>query len=169
VTAVRLRGGVPGWVLRAAVGVVGLAVAAVLYAEGVSFTPLALYVALVGITVAIPASAAVLLLIGYPAVAMAVQGGAPVRPGVLVLVALLHLLHLLCAYAALIPTHARVHLDALRAPALRFLLVQAGVLLLAVLVLLLPGGRTDAVVEVLGVAGAVGLVAGAVALLRRRG
>ncbi len=90
------------------------------------------------------------------------------RPVVLVLVALAHLLHVLCAYAALIPTRSRIHLKALRPAAFRFLAVQAGVVLLAVLVGLVPGGRTDEAVEVIAVACAVGLVAGAVALLRRR-
>ncbi|CCH28083.1 hypothetical protein ABZ816_05545 [Actinosynnema sp. NPDC047251] len=165
---VRLAGGLPGWVLRAAIGVVALAVAGVLYAEGVMIAPLVLYVGLAAVTVAIPASAAVILLVVYPAVAIVVVGGPPVRPGVLALVALTHLLHVLSAYAALIPTRSRIHLKALRPAALRYVLVQAGVLVLAALVVLLSGGRTDEVVEVVAVVCAVGLVAGAVALLRRR-
>ncbi|MBB5956302.1 hypothetical protein FHS29_002888 [Saccharothrix tamanrassetensis] len=166
--AVELGTGLPGWVLRAAVVLTGLAVAAVLYAEGVSLTPLVLYVILIGVAGAIPASAAVALVIAYPAVAIVVVGGAPVRPGVLALVALLHLLHITCAYAALIPTRSRIHPKALLTPGLRYLAVQAGVLALAGIVLLLPGGRTAEAVEVVGVFCAVGLVAGAVALMRRR-
>ncbi|WP_433268363.1 hypothetical protein ACQPZF_04060 [Actinosynnema sp. CS-041913] len=168
-TAVELRGGLPGWVLRGAVGLQGLAIAAVLYAEGVTVAPLGLYVVLIGVTAAIPASAAVALVIAYPAVAIVVVGGAPVRPAVLALVALLHLLHLTCAYAALIPTRSRIHPKALRTPALRYLAVQGGVLVLAVVVLLLPGGRTAAAVEVIGLVCAAGLVVGAVALMRRGG
>lgn len=166
---VRLDAGLPGWALRAAIGVVTLAAAGVLYAEGVMIAPLVLYVGLAAVTVAIPASAAVTMLIAYPAVAVVVVGGPPVRPGVLALVALTHLLHVVCAYAALIPVRSRIHPKALRPAALRFLGVQAGVLALAALVLLLPGGRTDEAVEVIAVACAVGLVAGAVALLRPRG
>ncbi|MEU4800766.1 hypothetical protein [Actinosynnema sp. NPDC023587] len=165
---VRLAGGLPGWVLRAGIGVVALVVAGILYAEGVMVAPLVLYLGLAGVTAAIPASAAVALLVAYPAVAIVVQGGPPVRPGVLVLVALVHLLHVLCAYAALIPVHSRVHPKALRAAGLRFLLVQAGVLVLAALLLLVPGGRTGETVEVVALVSAVGLVVGAVALLRRR-
>ncbi|RKT52536.1 hypothetical protein [Saccharothrix australiensis] len=168
-TAVEPGRGRPGWVLRAAIAVVGLAVTAVLHLEGVTLAPLALYVALVGVSAAIPASAAVALLIAYPPVALVFVGGHPLRPGVLALVVLLHLLHVLCAYAALIPVRSRLHLSALRRPALRFLAVQAGVLLLAAVVLLLPDGRTSAVVEVIGLLCAVGLVAGAVVLLRRGG
>ncbi|MEV0679954.1 hypothetical protein AB0I60_25860 [Actinosynnema sp. NPDC050436] len=165
---VTLDAGVPGWALRAAIGAVAVVVAILLYAEGVMIAPLVLYVGLAAVTVAIPASAAVVLLVAYPAVALVVLGGAPVRPVVLVLVALAHLLHVLCGYAALIPVRSRIHLKALRPAAVRFALVQAGVLLLAALVVVLPGGRTDEVVEVVAVACAVGLVLGAVALLRRR-
>ncbi|NUT92654.1 MAG: hypothetical protein HOY78_11545, partial [Saccharothrix sp.] len=113
-------------------------------------------------------SAAAALLVAYPPVALVVLGGEPARPAVFVLVALVHLLHLLCAYAALVPTRSRIHPSALRAAALRFLAVQAGVLVLAAVVLLLPGGRTDAAVEVIGLVCAAGLVVGAVVLLRRR-
>ncbi len=167
-TVAGLERGLPGWVLRAAIAVVGLAVTAILYVEGVTVTPLVMYVGLVGVTAAIPASAASLLLIAYPAVAIVVLGGEPVRPAVLGLVALVHLAHVLCAYAALIPTRSRIHPAALRPAALRFLAVQAGVLALAAVVLLVPGGRTDEAVEVIGVLCAVGLVAGAVVLLSRR-
>ncbi|MBW4719164.1 hypothetical protein [Saccharothrix obliqua] len=163
-----LATGLPGWVLRAAIGVVGLVVAAILHAEGVSLVPLVLYLGLVGVAAGIPASAAVALLVAYPAVALVVVGGEPVRPAVLALVALGHLLHVLSAYAALLPVRSRIHPKALRPAALRFLAVQAGVLALAALVVLLPGGRTDEVVELIGVACAVGLVAGAVALMGRR-
>ncbi|MEJ2857166.1 MULTISPECIES: hypothetical protein [unclassified Saccharothrix] len=167
-TTVELRRGWPGWVFRAAIGVVGLATAGVLYAEGVMVTPLVLYVGLTAVAAAIPASAAAALLVAYPPVALVVLGGEPVRPAVLVLVALVHLLHLLCAYAALVPTRSRIHPSALRPAALRYAAVQAGVLVSAGLLLLLPGGRTDAVVEVIGLACAAGLVIGAVVLLRRR-
>ncbi|WP_309115679.1 hypothetical protein [Saccharothrix sp.] len=165
---VELRRGWPGWLFRAAVGVVGLAAAGVLYAEGVTITPLVLYVGLTAVAAAIPASAAAALLVAYPPVALVVLGGEPVRPGVLVLVALVHLLHVLCAYAALVPTRSRIHPSALRPAALRYVAVQAGVLALAGVVLLLPGGRTDAAVEVIGLACAAGLVLGAVVLMRRR-
>ncbi|WP_158842433.1 hypothetical protein [Saccharothrix deserti] len=161
--------GLPGWVLRAAIGVVAAGVAGVLAANGVEWPALALYGVLAVAAMAIPASAAVALIIGYPAAAMVFAGDEPSWPGVLALVVLLHLLHVLSAYAAIIPLSSRVHPEALKAPAKRFAAVQLSVLVLAAVVLLLPGGRTDEAVEVIGLAGAVGLVVGAVLLMRRKG
>ncbi|PSL54227.1 hypothetical protein B0I31_107284 [Saccharothrix carnea] len=166
---VELGAGLPAWVLRAAVGVAAAGVAAVLAVNGVEWPALALYGALVVAAVAIPASAAVALIIGYPAAAMVFTGDEPSWPGVLVLVVLLHLLHVLSAYAAILPIGSRVHLDALKAPAKRFAVVQLSVLAFAIVVLLVPGGRTDEAVEVVGLVCAVGLVVGAVLLMRRKG
>jgi hypothetical protein len=164
----RLGAGLPGWVLRAAIGVVGAGVTVVLAAHGVGWPALALYGVLVLTAAAIPASAAVALIIGYPAVALVVVSDEPSWPGVFALVVLLHLLHVLSAYAAIIPIHSRVHPEALKAPAKRFAVVQLCVLALAAVVLLVPGGRTDEPVEVIGLVCAVALVVGTVLLMRRK-
>ncbi|MFD1151059.1 hypothetical protein, partial [Saccharothrix hoggarensis] len=158
-----------GWVPSSAVGVVAAGVAGVLAANGVEWPALALYGALAVAAMAVPASAAVALIIGYPAAAMVLTGDEPSWPGVLALVVLLHLLHVLSAYAAVLPLASRVHLNALAAPAKRFAAVQLSVLGLAAVVILLPGGRTAEAVEVVGIACAVGLVLGVVLLMRRRG
>jgi hypothetical protein len=164
----RLRPGLPGWVLRAAVAVTCAAIASVLAAVGVETVALVLYLALAVAAAAIPASAAAALLIGYPAAAVVFATDEPVWPAVLALVVLLHLVHVLCAYAAVVPLNSRVHPEALKAPAKRFALVQLSVLALAGLVILLPAGRTGAPVEVIGLACAAGLVLGAVLLMRRK-
>ncbi|MCE6994430.1 hypothetical protein LZG04_06355 [Saccharothrix sp. S26] len=166
---VELGAGLPAWVLRAAIAVVAAVVVGVLAVNGVEWPALVLYGVLVVAAVAIPASAAVALIIGYPAAAMVFGGDERSWPSVLVLVVLLHLLHLLSAYAALLPIGSRVHLDALKVPAKRFALVQLSVLAFAGVVLLLPGGRTDEAVEVAGLACVVGLVVGVVLLMRRKG
>ncbi|XVS65202.1 hypothetical protein ACQPYE_03820 [Actinosynnema sp. CA-299493] len=164
-----LGAGLPAWVLRASIGVVAAGVAWVLAVNGVEWPALALYGALAVVAAAIPASAAVALIIGYPAAAMAFATDEPSWSGVFALVVLLHLLHVLSAYAAVVPIGSRVHPVALKAPAKRFVAVQLSVLALGVVVLLLPGGRTDAAVEVVGLVCAVGLVVGTVLLLRRKG
>jgi hypothetical protein len=161
--------GLPAWLLRAAIGVVAAGAAGVLAANGVQWPALALYGALVLAAVAVPASAAVALIIGYPAAAMVFTGDEPSWPGIFALVVLLHLLHVLSAYAAIIPIGSRVHLNALKAPAKRFAIVQLSVLVLGAVVLLLPGGRTDAAVEVVGLVCAAGVVVGVVLLMRRKG
>ncbi|MEV8443234.1 hypothetical protein AB0425_38155 [Actinosynnema sp. NPDC051121] len=164
-----LGAGWPAWVLRASIGVVAAGVAGVLAVNGVEWPALALYGVLVVAAVAIPASAAVALIVGYPAVAMVFSSDEPWWPGIFALVVLLHLLHVLSAYAAIIPIGSRFHLDALKAPAKRFAAVQLSVLAFAGIVILLPGGRTDAAVEVVGLACVVGLVVGVVLLMRRKG
>jgi glucan phosphoethanolaminetransferase (alkaline phosphatase superfamily) len=156
-------------VLRAAIGVAAAAVGGVLAVHGVEWPALALYGLLVAAAVAIPASAAVAVIIGYPAAAMAFVGDDRSWAGVFALVVLLHLVHVLAAYAAIIPIGSRVHPEALRAPAKRFATVQLCVLALGAVVILLPGGRTDAVVEIAGLACAIGLVLGVVLLMRRKG
>ncbi|WP_367132449.1 hypothetical protein [Saccharothrix sp. HUAS TT1] len=166
---VELGAGLPGWVLRVAVGVVGVAVAAVLAGSGVDWPAIALYGLLVVVAAAIPASAAVALVIGYPAAAVVVADGGTSWPSVLALMVLLHLMHVLSAYSAVLPVGSRFHLNALKAPAKRFAAVQLCVFALAGLVLLLPDGRTDEPVEVIGLVGAVGLVLGVVLLMRRKG
>ncbi|MBY8852556.1 hypothetical protein K7G98_31735, partial [Saccharothrix sp. MB29] len=138
-------------------------------ANGVEGLALVLYLVLAAAAAAIPASAAVALLIAYPAAAIVFASDEPRWPAVFALVVLLHLLHLLAAYAALVPVRSRVHPEALRAPARRFAGVQLGVFALGGVVLLSPGGRTDAPVEVIGLLCAVGLAVGVVLLLRRRG
>lgn len=163
-----LRAGLPGWVLRAAIAATCGAVAAVLSAAGVESLALVLYLVLAVAAAAIPASAAAVLLIAYPAAAVVFASDGPVWPAVLALVVLLHLVHVLCAYAAVVPVRSRLHPEALKAPAKRFALVQLPVLGLAGIVILLPVGRTDAAVEVIGLACAVGLALGTVLLLRRK-
>ncbi|MEU4743369.1 hypothetical protein AB0G02_23300 [Actinosynnema sp. NPDC023658] len=165
---VELGAGLPGWVLRAAIGVVAAAVTGVLAANGVEPVGLALYGLLVVAAMAIPASAAAALVIGYPAAAIVVVSDEPSWPSVFALVVLLHLLHLLSAYAAILPLDSRLHLNALKAPAKRFVAMQLCVLVVGAAVLLLPGGRTDEAVEVVGLACAVGLVVGVVLLMRRK-
>ncbi|MGW4114848.1 hypothetical protein ACWEFJ_28570 [Actinosynnema sp. NPDC004786] len=164
-----LGAGLPGWALRAAIGVVAGAVALVLALNGVEWPALALYGGLALTAAAIPASAATALVIAYPAAAMVFVGDGPSWPGVLALVVLLHLVHVLSAYAALLPIGSRIHLNALKAPAKRFGAVQLSVLAFAGVVLLLPGGRTDEAVEVVGLACAVAVVVGTVLLMRRKG
>ncbi|AHH95924.1 putative secreted protein [Kutzneria albida DSM 43870] len=165
----RVRGrGVPGWGLRAAVGVVGALIVLVLAVQGVTAVLLGLVGFVAVAAVALPGSPAAMLLIGVSAVATAVLPGEPLRWEVLVLIPLVHLLHLSCALAAILPRGGRLHLAALRAPVRRFAFVQAGAFGLAGLVALLPSDRADPVVEALGLLGAAGLVLLVAALLRDR-
>ncbi|GLZ34547.1 hypothetical protein Lesp02_67340 [Lentzea sp. NBRC 105346] len=150
-------------VIRVAAALTCLVIALVLRANGVGAIQLAIFAALAVVTVLLPASAAPALVIAFAAVVMVFADGHPLRLGVLLLIPLLHLVHITSALAAVVPVRAAVAVDALKAPARRFVIIQAIVLGLAAVARLLPDGPTPAPVEVLGL-GACAVVLGIVAL-----
>jgi hypothetical protein len=158
----------PGWVLRAMIALSALGVAAILAANGVAVVVLGIFALVAFAATAMPASLAPALLIGCAALVMAVTAGDPLRPGVLALVVLLHLVHVTSALAALVPLRSRLHLAALRAPARRFAFVQLFVLMIAGALALLPNGRTTPVVEILALGCAVGLALAVMLVTRPR-
>ncbi|TWP48668.1 hypothetical protein FKR81_27490 [Lentzea tibetensis] len=149
--------------IRIVTAVACLAIGVVLRANGLGLVQLAIFAALVVITVLMPASAAPALVIAFAAVVMTFADGNPLRIGVLVLIPLLHLVHVTSALAVVIPRKAGVEMSALRAPARRFAAVQAVALALAGIAALLPSGPTPVPLEVAGLASAA-LVAALVAL-----
>lgn len=162
------RGTVPDWTLRLALALVIAAIIAVLATEGVPPGVL-IILGLVGLGgLLVPASAGAVLLGGGAAIMVAVYSGAdPVRPAVLAMVVLVHLLHVLTGLVAVIPSRARIHLSALRRPALRFLGIQAVVFALAALAWRLPRSETPALIEIAAVLGVTGIAALVLVLLRR--
>ncbi|WNV82314.1 hypothetical protein [Umezawaea sp. Da 62-37] len=165
---VHLPAGLPAWTLRAATVLACAAIALVLAGNGVHGVALGLFALVTLAAVAVPASAAPALVIGFAAIALVFTDGDPLRPSVLLVVVLLHLVHITCALAAVTPARARLHPRALRGPARRFAATQLLVFALAGVVALLPSGGTEPVVEVAGLASAVGLVVAAVLLMRAR-
>jgi hypothetical protein len=107
-----------------------------------------------------PASPAPAGVVIVAAILAALANDNPLRPEVLILIPLVHLFHVTCGIAGAIPAAGRVHLRALRAPVLRFLLIQAVMAVLVVLVALLPTGRNAPILEALALVGlaAVALV-----------
>jgi hypothetical protein len=166
---VHLPAGLPAWALRVVAALSCAAIALVLAANGVQGVSLGLFAAISLAAVAVPASAAPALVIGFAALAVVFAGDDPFRPSVLVLIVLFHLVHTTCAIAALTPPRSRLHLSALRAPARRFALTQLLVFTLVGVAALLPSGGTEPVVEVVGLLSAVGLAGAAVVLMRPRG
>ena len=168
-TPVHLPAGLPAWTLRAAAALACGATGVVLAANGVQGVALVLFALVSAAAVAVPASAAPALVIGMAAITTAFTEGDPLRPSVLVLLPLLHLVHLTSALAALVPPRSRLHVSALRAPAGRLLLTQALTFTLVGVTAFLPEHGTDPVVEVAGLATAVALAVAAVVLMRPRG
>ena len=158
---------VPAWSLRLAVAAVAAAMVAVLAADGLPGTPLVV-AGLFGLaTVLSPGSAAPAGFSALTALLALLGGGAQLRPTVLVLVFLVHLLHVTSALAAVVPRGARVHLPALRRAALRFAVIQAAVFTLAGFAALLPSGPTPAHLEIVATLAVAGLAGLAIVLLRR--
>ena len=152
-----VRPGLPAWWLRATIGLVGAAVLAILAAQGLAFSLLIVLAVVVVVTVAIPSSPAMTVLIGGAAVCTAFVDGVDVSVEAVVLIPLLHLGHVLAAMAGVVPFGARVHLAAFRRPLRRYLLIQVVVLVLVAVAVLLPAGQIDPIVEVAGLLAAAGI------------
>ncbi|HEU5107704.1 MAG TPA: hypothetical protein VFT95_03930 [Micromonosporaceae bacterium] len=151
--AVELARGLPAWVLRAVIAMSVAGIVLMLAAAGIEGVVLILICLTGAGCVAMPSSPAptlMLLLMGLSVLALGAGGiGGPM----LALVPLTHLMHVGCALAGLLPARSRVHLSALRAPALRFVAIQAGVFALAGLMAVVSGIRPPAVLEFGAVAG----------------
>jgi hypothetical protein len=166
--AIHLPKGLPAWTLRLAAALACVAIAGVLSANGVQHVALGLFAVISLAAVAVPASAAPALVIGFAALASAFAGGDPLRPGILVMIVLLHFLHVTCAVAAVLPPGARLHPGSLRQPAKRFAVTQLLVFAFAAVIAVLPAGGKIVPVEVVGLLCGVGLVVAAVVALRAR-
>ncbi len=149
--------GVPSVLLRVAVFVVGLAIVLVPLLEGTTLGTVVVLVPAVLASVYAPASPAPAGVVVVVALLIALADGDPLRAAVLVLIPLVHLFHVTCAIAGVVPSDGRVHVSALRAPALRFVSVQAVVFALAGLAALLPAGRVPVAFEIVGLAGLAGI------------
>jgi hypothetical protein len=150
--------GVPAHVLRVVILVVGAAIVFVPLQEGITTGTLVLLLPAVLASAYAPASPAPAAVIVVAAVLLALGGDDPLRAEVLVMIPLVHLFHVACGLAGVMPASGRVHLGALRSTVLRFLLIQAVTAAVVVLISLLPTGRTQPLVEVLALAGLAGVV-----------
>jgi hypothetical protein len=152
-----LRPGLPSWWLRAAIGLLGVLVIVVLAVQGLGFSMVVVLGLVVAVTVALPSSPAMTVLIGAAAIATAFLDGADVSVEAVLLIPLLHLGHVLSAIAAVLPIDSRLHLSAFRRPLRRYLLIQVAVLALVAVAVLLPAGRVDPLIEAAGFLAAAGI------------
>lgn len=159
--------GIPNWVFRAAILLLGAAIVAPLL-SGATLGALVVLAPAVLAAVYAPDSPAPAAVVIAAALLVALSGTDPLRPEVLVLIPLVHLFHVTCALAGVLPYDGRLHVRALRAPALRFVVVQAAVFALAGLAALLPTGRVPAPVELVALVGLTALALLIVWLQRRR-
>ena len=162
---VRVRGrdalvvgrGMPAVVLRGAILVVGLAIVIVPLQAGVTTGTVVILLPAVLASVYAPASPVPSAVIVGVAVLIALSGGDPLRPEVLVLIPLVHLFHIACGVAGVVPVHGRVHARALTAPALRFLLTQGVMAVIVLVAALLPAGLSTPLFEAIALVGLAGV------------
>jgi hypothetical protein len=149
--------GMPAFVLRGLILVVGVALLVVPLREGITVGTLVVLLPAVLASVYAPASPAPAGVVIISAALAALAADDPLRPEVLVLVPLVHLFHITCGLAGAMPAAGRVHLRALRRPALRFLLIQAVMAAVVVLAALLPTGRNAPLLEAVALVGLAGV------------
>jgi hypothetical protein len=152
-----LRAGLPGWLIRLAIAVAAGAICVVLAVSGVAGVALGLLGLAALMSVAMPSSPAPMLLLVVTALSVAVVGAGPFSWPVLTMIPLVHLFHLTCSLAGLLPARSRVHLAALRRPARRFLGIQAVTFALAGLTALIPAGRSLPAFEFAAIIGVAAL------------
>lgn len=149
--------GVPALTLRFVILVVGLAIVFVPLQEGVTVGTLIVLLPAVVASVYAPASPSPAGVVVAAAALLALAGGDPLRGEVLVMIPLVHLFHVACGLAGAVPANGRLHLPALKKPALRFLLIQAIMAVLVALAAWLPTGRVDPVFEGAALVGLAGV------------
>jgi hypothetical protein len=154
-STIELGGGVPAIALRAVVGLAAAGIIVVLANGGIGGTVLVLITVAALVSAGTPGSPAPTLVVLLVAMSVVAIGGSPFAPHVLLLVPLVHLLHVSSALAALVPLRARIRASALRAPAIRFVAIQAAVFALAGLLAVAPTGRVPSALEFTAVAGVV--------------
>ena len=162
----RLGRGLPGWLLRATVLATGLLVVAIPSTEGAMWGALFILGPAILASVYAPASPVPIAVVVGAALLASLTGDDPLRPAVLALIPAVHLFHLSCAIAGVVPLRARVHPKAFVRPAIRFAVVQAIVFAFVGAAALLPAGQTPALLEVVALAGLV-VIAVVVALWHR--
>lgn len=158
--------GVPALALRAVILVVGLVIVFVPFQAGVTVGTLVVLLPAVIVSVYAPASPVPAVVIVAVGVLIALSGDDPLRPSVLALIPLVHLFHVTCGLAGLVPAGARLHPRALVAAGLRFLAVQGAMAVLVVAAMLVPSDLSAPMLEAVALVGLAG-VAVAVIVLQR--
>lgn len=150
---------VPGVVTRVAVGVVGALLCLDRFPPGFF---LVIGLVLTAIAVVRPRTLAAWALLLVLAASQLLRDPSPLDVRFFVLLAGMHLLHLLAAQTLALPWRGWVQVAAFRRPLLRFLVIQIPVQVVAFLALLLlaprPDGSAAVVVPVAGIVGAAALV-----------
>ncbi len=146
--APRLGRGMPAWLLRLAVLVSGALVIAIPSTENAMWGALILLGPAIVVSTYAPASPVPAMVVVGAAVLTALTGDDPLRPTVLAMIPAVHLFHVTCGLAGLVPVRGRLHPRALLRPALRFVLVQAVVFAFVGVAALLPVGQVPAPLEI---------------------
>ncbi len=167
--ALEVGAGLPAWLLRGVIALAGGALLLVFAKSGIGGPALVVLGIGALMSVVLPASPAPALVLLLIALAVVTLRWDPFSAQVLVTVPLVHLLHVGCAIAGLVPLRSRVHLSALRGPAIRFVAIQAGVFGLVGVLALTPVERPPAVLELGAIVGVAVIAVLVIGLLNRSG
>jgi hypothetical protein len=157
IVPVGLGRGVPAWIMRAAVLASGALVIAILATQGSLGGAMYILSPVLLASVYAPASPAPSAVVIGAAVITALSGDDPIRPAVLAMIPAVHLFHVCCGIAGVIPVRGRLHARAFVRPAVRFLLVQAVVFAFVGVAALLPTTPIPGLLEVIALAGLLGI------------
>lgn len=154
---------VPGWALRAVIAVVGIGLCFGQLPDGFAGGFWFWFGIVLAVTATVfpttPAAWALMVLLGA---SVLVRVPSPVDPRLYLLIAGIHLLQLLAAYARVVPAAGRVQLQAFSAPIRRYIIVQLPTQLVAAIVLFAfapAANRQWPTIPVLGVVAGAALVA----------
>jgi len=151
--------------LRAFVAVVGTALCVGELAQGFWFWAALVLVAIASVFPATPAAWVLMVALGS---SLLTRTPSALDGRIYALIAGIHLLHLLAAYARVVPGESWVQLRAFAAPLRRYVLVQVPVQLIAALALFAFAPRSGAqpvVLPIIGVVAALALVVLAIVLV----
>jgi hypothetical protein len=147
--------GAPAWVLRLAVALTGALVLAIPANSGAMSGALFILAPAILASVYAPAAPVPSAVVIGAAVLCALTGDDPLRPAVLAMIPAVHLFHLACSFAGIVPARGRIHPRAFLRPAIRFVVVQAVVFAFVGAAALLPVTRIPAWLEVASLLGLV--------------
>lgn len=166
--APRLGARVPGWMLRGILAAVGIVLCLVQLPLGTDGVWAWVGIAITGIAVVFPTTPAAWLLMLMLGISVLSRVPSPADPRIYLLIAGIHLLHLIASYTRVVPVRGWIQVRALVSPLRRYLLVQLpaqAVALLTLAVFAPKIGEHRVAIPALGIVAGIALVGLALVLI----
>jgi hypothetical protein len=166
--APRLGARVPGWVLRGVLAMVGIVLCLSQLSLGTAGFWAWVGIGITGVAVVFPATPAAWLLMLMLGISVLPRVPSPADPRIYLLIAGIHLLHLIASYARVVPARGWIQLRVFAAPLRRYLLVQLpvqGAALVALAVFAPRIGEHPTAIPALGIVAGIALIGLALVLI----